>query len=102
MILSLYRQFSYVFFDNAMAAYYPDVRNQFIHSTISESLNSLMPKFLNSKSHHFPWNIGLLFSKAFGSTPGAWIRLQAVYDTAQASTWADEIHVERYVPAAAG
>jgi hypothetical protein len=28
------------FFDNATEAYYPDIRNQFIYSTISESLNS--------------------------------------------------------------
>jgi addiction module HigA family antidote len=42
--------------------------------------------------------MAIRLSKAFGSTPGAWIRLQAAYDVAQASARADEIQVERYRP----
>lgn len=42
--------------------------------------------------------MAIRLSKAFGSTPGAWIRLQAAYDTAQANARADDIEVERYVP----
>lgn len=45
--------------------------------------------------------MAIRLSKAFGSTPGAWIRLQAAYDIAQAAARADKIQVERYVPASA-
>jgi len=45
--------------------------------------------------------MAIRLSKAFGSTPGAWIRLQAAYDIAQATARADKIQVERYVPASA-
>ena len=45
--------------------------------------------------------MAIRLSKAFGSTPGAWIRLQAAYDIAQATARADKIEVERYVPAPA-
>lgn len=35
-------------------------------------------------------------SKAFGSSPETWIRLQAGYDIAQTHKWEDEIEVEPY------
>lgn len=38
-------------------------------------------------------------SKAFGSTPEFWLRLQLNYDLAQVNAKADEIHVARYRPA---
>ncbi len=37
-------------------------------------------------------------SKAFGSTPEFWLRLQQNYDLAQVSTKADQIQVSRYQP----
>ena len=37
-------------------------------------------------------------SKAFGSTPEHWLRLQMVYDMAQLEKTAHHIKVERYVP----
>ncbi len=38
-------------------------------------------------------------SKAFGSTPEFWLRLQLAYDLAQVHAKADQIHVKRYQPA---
>lgn len=40
--------------------------------------------------------MAIRLSKAFGSTPGAWIRLQAAYDIAQANARVDEFDIERY------
>jgi antitoxin HigA-1 len=39
--------------------------------------------------------MAIRLSKAFGSTPEFWLRLQLNYDLAQVSTRADQIHVER-------
>lgn len=60
-----------------------------------------LSRLLNGHAGVSP-EMALRLSKAFGSTPGAWIRLQAAYDIAQALVHADEIEVERYEPAAAG
>ena len=43
--------------------------------------------------------MAIRLSKAFGSTPEFWLRLQLNYDLAQVSARADSIRVERYVPA---
>ena len=43
-------------------------------------------------------DMAIRLSKAFGSTPETWIRMQAAYDIARAQQRADEIHVERYEP----
>jgi plasmid maintenance system antidote protein VapI len=40
-------------------------------------------------------------SKAFGSTPEHWLRLQMAYDMAQLEKTAHHIKVERYVPVSA-
>jgi addiction module HigA family antidote len=42
--------------------------------------------------------MAIRLSKAFGSTPGLWLRMQAAYDLAQALKRADKIKVERYRP----
>ena len=42
--------------------------------------------------------MAIRLSKAFGSTPGAWIRLQAAYDIAQANARSADIQVARYKP----
>jgi antitoxin HigA-1 len=39
-------------------------------------------------------------SKAFGSTPEMWLRMQTAYALAQVRNYADEIQVERYQPSA--
>jgi addiction module HigA family antidote len=42
--------------------------------------------------------MAIRLSKAFGSTPEFWLRLQLNYDLAQIQARADEIKVERYQP----
>ena len=42
--------------------------------------------------------MAIRLSKAFGSTPEFWLRLQLNYDLAQIKARADEIKVERYHP----
>ena len=42
--------------------------------------------------------MAIRLSKAFGSTPESWIRMQAAYDLAQAQAREDQIQVERYQP----
>ena len=42
--------------------------------------------------------MAIRLSKAFGSTPDFWLRLQLNYDVAQAQDTADTIKVERYDP----
>ncbi|MDY7092472.1 MAG: HigA family addiction module antitoxin [Acidobacteriota bacterium] len=61
-----------------------------------------LSRLINGKAGISP-EMAIRLSKAFGSSPGMWIRLQAAYDIAQAQAKADEIHVERYSlePAAA-
>ncbi len=46
-------------------------------------------------------DMAVRLAKAFGSTTGTWIRLQAAFDVARARAREDQIHVERYeVPTA--
>ena len=44
--------------------------------------------------------MAIRLDKAFGAGAGTWLRLQAAYDLAQAMKHADEIKVERLLPAA--
>ena len=41
-------------------------------------------------------DMAVRLAKAFGSTTGTWIRLQAAVDVARARAREDQIHVERY------
>lgn len=59
-----------------------------------------LSRLINARSGISP-EMAIRLSKAFGSTPGAWIRLQAAYDISQADARADEINVRRYEPARA-
>lgn len=56
-----------------------------------------LSRLINARSDISP-DMATRLSKAFGSSPGAWIRMQAAYDTAKANARADEIHVEQYAP----
>ena len=58
-------------------------------------------KLINGRAAISP-EMAIRLSKAFGSTPEFWLRLQLNYDLAQVAAKADAIHVERYVPAAIG
>ncbi|MCY3601422.1 MAG: HigA family addiction module antitoxin [Gemmatimonadetes bacterium] len=42
-------------------------------------------------------DMAVRLAKAFGSTTGTWIRLQAAFDVARARAREDQIDVERYV-----
>jgi addiction module HigA family antidote len=56
-------------------------------------------KIVNGRAAISP-DMAIRLSKAFGSTPEFWLRLQLNYDLAQVRARADTIQVERYVPAA--
>jgi addiction module HigA family antidote len=43
--------------------------------------------------------MAIRLSKAFGSTPEFWLRLQLAYDLAHVNAKADQIQVQRYQPA---
>ena len=57
-------------------------------------------KIVNRRAAISP-EMAIRLSKAFGSTPEFWLRLQLNYDLAQVRAQADNIHVDRYLPAAA-
>lgn len=52
---------------------------------------------INGRSSLTP-EMAIRLSKAFGSTPRAWLRMQWAYDLARAEERADEIKLERYRP----
>jgi antitoxin HigA-1 len=52
---------------------------------------------INGKTGISP-EMAIRLSKAFGSTPETWVRLQAAYDLAQALQHEKDIRVKRYVP----
>jgi antitoxin HigA-1 len=52
---------------------------------------------INGKTGISP-EMAIRLSKAFGSTPETWVRMQAAYDLAQALLRGKEIRVKRYVP----
>lgn len=54
-------------------------------------------KLINGHASISP-EMAIRLSKAFGSTPEFWLKLQLNYDLAQVQARADEIKVERYVP----
>src|ERR1035437_9544646 len=58
-----------------------------------QSLSNL----INGKTGISP-EMAIRLSKAFGSTPETWIRMQAAYDLAQALKHEKQIRVERYAP----
>lgn len=59
-----------------------------------QTLNNLV----NEKAAVSP-EMAIRLEKAFGGTADAWLRMQAAYDLAQARKKADDIHVQRFVPA---
>lgn len=59
-----------------------------------QSLNNV----INGKSAISP-EMAIRLSKAFGSTPETWLRMQMAYDLAQARQKADSIIVKRFEPA---
>ena len=56
-----------------------------------------LSRLINGKAGVSP-EMAIRLSKAFGSTPDIWIRMQAAYDVAQARTRQGQIKVERYKP----
>jgi addiction module HigA family antidote len=54
-----------------------------------------LSRLINGKAGVSP-EMAIRLSKAFGSTPEFWLRLQLNYDVAQAKARADTIPVERY------
>jgi addiction module HigA family antidote len=61
-----------------------------------QTLNNLV----NEKAGVSP-EMAIRLSKAFGSTPDTWVRMQAAYDLAQAMLREKEIRVQRYEPRSA-
>ncbi|MEP7353692.1 MAG: HigA family addiction module antitoxin [Acidobacteriota bacterium] len=45
--------------------------------------------------------MAIRLSKAFGSTPDTWLRMQSAFDLAQAMVHEKKIHVQRYHPRSA-
>jgi addiction module HigA family antidote len=58
-----------------------------------QALNNVV----NEKAGISP-EMAIRLSKAFGSTPETWVRMQAAYDLAQALKQEGKIRVERYEP----
>ena len=59
-----------------------------------------VPQFrdlFNGKAGVSP-EMAIRLSKAFGSTPESWIRMQAAYDLAQVQAREGQIKIERYEP----
>lgn len=58
-----------------------------------QALNNIV----NEKSAISP-EMAIRLSKAFGSTPDTWLRMQTAFDLAAALKNSDQIRVERYKP----
>lgn len=43
-------------------------------------------------------DMAIRLAKAFGSTTGTWIRLQALYDVAKSAEFEDKVKIEKYIP----
>ena len=56
-----------------------------------------LSRLINGQAGISP-EMGIRLSKAFGTTPDIWMRMQASYDIAQAKRREDKIKVERYEP----
>ena len=59
-----------------------------------------LSRLINGQAGISP-EMAIRLSKAFGTTPDIWIRMQAAYDIAQAKGREDQIKVERYEPQSA-
>ncbi len=59
-----------------------------------------LSRLINGQAGISP-EMGIRLSKAFGTTPDIWIRMQAAYDIAQAKRREDQVNVERYEPRSA-
>jgi len=57
-----------------------------------------LSRVINGHSAISP-EMAIRLSKAFGSTPEMWLRMQVAYDLAQVRERADRIDVQRYEPA---
>jgi addiction module HigA family antidote len=56
-----------------------------------------LSRVINGRSAISPV-MAIRLSKAFGSTPEMWLRLQSAYDLAQARARTESINVQRYEP----
>ncbi len=56
-----------------------------------------LSRLINGQAGISP-EMAIRLSKAFGTTPDIWIRMQASYDIAQAKGRKDQINVVRYEP----
>ncbi len=56
-----------------------------------------LSRVINGRSAISP-EMAIRLSKAFGSTPEMWLRMQTAFDLAQARIYADTINVQRYDP----
>ncbi len=61
-----------------------------------QALNNIV----NEKAAISP-EMAICLSKAFGSTPDTWVRMQATYDLSRALENESAIHVKRYIPESA-
>ncbi len=66
-------------------------------ATVLDVTRPTLSRVINGRSAISP-EMAIRLSKAFGSTPEMWLRMQTAYDLAQARSHADAIHVQRYVP----
>ncbi len=57
-----------------------------------------LSRVINGKASISP-EMSIRVSKAFGSTPEHWLRMQLAYDVSQMRDKVDEIQIERYHPA---
>jgi addiction module HigA family antidote len=56
-----------------------------------------LSRVINGRAGISP-EMAVRLSKAFGSTPEMWLRMQVAYDLAQVRARADKIDVQRYEP----
>jgi addiction module HigA family antidote len=68
--------------------------------SVTEEAKVLGSNLINGKTGVSP-EMAIRLSKAFGSTPDTWIKMQAAYDLAQALKHEKQIRVERYAPSPA-
>lgn len=78
-----------------------------LHLTVTEAAKGLgvtrktLSSVLNGRSGITP-EMALRLSKAFGSTPEHWLRMQLAYDLWQAQRGAKKLHVKRFFAQAVG
>ncbi len=69
------------------------MKSLFIPAVTRQALNNVV----NEKAGISP-EMAIRLSKAFGSTPETWVRMQGAFDLATALKSAGKIRVERYRP----